>query len=1056
MHLRAITLSGFKTFARRTEIRFDGGMVAIVGPNGSGKSNIVDAFKWVLGETQARDIRGRTMEEVIYAGGERTPRASVAEVALLLDNRDGRLPIDYDEVEIKRRVERGGSSDYFLNGSRVRRRDLLHLLASTGLTTDSYSIINQGDIESIVTASPEQRRQLVEEAAQVRGVKRQRSEAAVKLSELAGNLLRLEDVRQELEPRLEGLAAQAGAAREALAASARLETLRGSIVWEEWREARDDHRRAAAQRQGLERRLEEARVQAEKAEADFQAGRAAMESAQDRRLARQQSLGSLRLELAAAEHRFAMARERLANLGETAVGLQGELRELEARAETAAAVAAQLGREVLAAEAALAGVPGDPPPPVAAEPELARKAATAAEAARRELAQALSAIASIRTRLQFLEETAARLEAQVLPAEERLPLFEDAARELAEGAARAASAAGELVRIRAELEGLEALWPSTEPGQRRVGDVLHPGPGYEAALSAVLGHLVEAWVAPDAAAAVAALAGAETQRTVVVPGPGPDPLAGSLHDHVRAEPGHEWLARRLLGSVGVGEGPEPVVSLDGVYRDGLVHRAGPDPRVRLAARRHALGDRIAEIEALAAQAGPLAAQARSADVEAASLRSVAGGRGRLEETLAQVAAATAAEAQANARLPVLEAAARAAGAESERLQEAVAGEDRARAEAAAERRRLEGERLRWADRMADLERQLGATRADSATIEASRAARAARLEETGAAVAAAQEALPALALETGKARAALAAAEQESPGDEAELAEVARRVVALEEARVDARLRSRTLEGNLELIGREIELLEARLEEIRERMPMGQAPEEVPGGKAREREMRQLERVLEEIGPTNPLAESEHSELAARCSTLKEQLADIEAARLDLGQLVERLREEEDSRYDAVFGAVAAGFQEYFAELTAGGRATLAHVPGDDGPRSGVDIQVQPPRKKLQNITLLSSGERSLTALALVLALEEVNPSPFMILDEVDAALDDANVGRYGDLLQRLGARRQLLVITHNHVTMASADALYGIHLDEGGRSSLVSVSLEDVQPHGSGSAASA
>ena len=237
---------------------------------------------------------------------------------------------------------------------------------------------------------------------------------------------------------------------------------------------------------------------------------------------------------------------------------------------------------------------------------------------------------------------------------------------------------------------------------------------------------------------------------------------------------------------------------------------------------------------------------------------------------------------------------------------------------------------------------------------------------------------------------------------------------------------------------------------------MGQAPEEVPGGKAREREMRQLERALEEIGPTNPLAESEHDELAARCATLEEQLADIEAARRDLETLVSQLREEEDSRYEAVFGAVAAGFQEYFSELTAGGRATLAHVPGDDGPRSGVDILVQPPRKKLQNITLLSSGERSLTALALVLALEEVNPSPFMILDEVDAALDDANVGRYGDLLQRLGARRQLLVITHNHVTMASADALYGIHLDEGGRSSLVSVSLQDVQPHGSRSAASA
>ncbi|MDQ6919669.1 MAG: AAA family ATPase, partial [Candidatus Dormibacteraeota bacterium] len=484
MHLRGITLNGFKTFARRTEIRFDGGMVAIVGPNGSGKSNIVDAFKWVLGETQAKDIRGRTMEEVIYAGGERTPRAALAEVSLLLDNRDGRLPVDYEEVEIKRRVERGGSSDYLLNGSRVRRRDLLQLLASTGLTTDSYSIINQGDIELIVTCSPEQRRQLVEEAAQVRGVKQQRSEAAAKLGDLAQNLLRLEDVRHELKPRLEGLATQVAAARKAAVAEARLEILRGSIVWEEWREARDAHRKASAQKLSLEKRLEEALVLADKAETEFRAGRAEMESAQDRRLARQQHLGGLRLELSTAEHALALTREKLASLTGTAAALEGELRELATRAETAAAVASQLDREVGTAIAALAAVPSDPDPPGVPDPDAARKAAAAVEQARREVAQAVSALAAIRTRRQFLEETAGRLRAQVLPAEEKLPEIEAMAIQLTEGAAQAASAAGELVRIRAELEGLEALWPSPAPDEVRVGDVLRPDPGYEAALSA--------------------------------------------------------------------------------------------------------------------------------------------------------------------------------------------------------------------------------------------------------------------------------------------------------------------------------------------------------------------------------------------------------------------------------------------------------------------------------------------------------------------------------------------------------------------------------------------
>jgi chromosome segregation protein len=211
--------------------------------------------------------------------------------------------------------------------------------------------------------------------------------------------------------------------------------------------------------------------------------------------------------------------------------------------------------------------------------------------------------------------------------------------------------------------------------------------------------------------------------------------------------------------------------------------------------------------------------------------------------------------------------------------------------------------------------------------------------------------------------------------------------------------------------------------------------------------MHQLDRRLREIGPTNPLAEAECAELEERWSTLRTQLDDIAAAREDLEQLVEVLREEEETRYEAVFGAVAANFQECFAELSGGGRCTLRHVPGDDGPRTGVEILVQPVKKKLQTVTLLSSGERAMTAMALVMALAEVNPSPFTIFDEVDAALDDTNVGRFADVLQRLGRERQYLVITHNHMTMACAGALYGVHLDDSGCSHLVSVRLEDIRP---------
>jgi chromosome segregation protein len=411
-----------------------------------------------------------------------------------------------------------------------------------------------------------------------------------------------------------------------------------------------------------------------------------------------------------------------------------------------------------------------------------------------------------------------------------------------------------------------------------------------------------------------------------------------------------------------------------------------------------------------------------------------------------VQAALAEEKLESDRLPGLERVATAA----EEHAASIAGELEAHLEALGAHRaasqQAELARARWRDRIDDLRRQLRSVDEDLTGLRTAADERATRVAQAEGLAAAALEVLPGLKSAAELATTSLADAERQSPEEEAEIAESAQRLGALEEARMDARLKAGTLEGNLELVAREGELLQARMEEIRSRMPDGIAPEEVPGGKAREREMRALERRLEEIGPTNALAETECRELEERFEMLRTQLEDISAAREDLEQLIAKLREEEDSRYEAVFGAVAANFHEYFSQLAPGGRATLKHAEGNDGPRSGVDILVQPARKRLQNVTLLSSGERSLAALALVLALDEVNPSPFTILDEVDAALDDANVSRFGEMLARLGAQRQFLVITHNHVTMSHASSLYGIHLDESGSSHLVSVRLEDIR----------
>ena len=1041
MFLRSLNLLGFKTFARPTEILFEGGVTAIVGPNGSGKTNIVDSIKWVLGSGQARDLRGKKMEEVIYAGGERRSRSSFAEVTLVFDNTAGRLPIDYHEVAIKRRVERDGESDYFINGSRVRRRDLIHLLASTGLTVDSYAIIDQHDIESIVVCTPAERRHLLEEAAQVRGVKARRQEAGQRLTELAQNLLRLEDLKSEIEPRLEVVRAQAAAARDGAEAAARLELLRGSIVWEEWREARDAHRRATGQAQSLERKLAEARELATAAETEFQSWRAEVQAAQDRRLGRQRKLGRLGLELAAAEHALQLAQERAHGQRALADAVRREDADNRAQAAAAQALRAQIAVEFEQARATLEAVPEAPAPPAALDPAGVKQARHDAEQARRAVSAATSSLAGLRTRREFLEEQVARNVAFAAAAE-LVPDAEAAVARETEAVDAAETAAIGVGRLRSELEGLDALRPAPAAGLVRLGEVLTPEAGYEAALSAALGSLVDALVAVDESTAISAAPPADPQRTVLYPTTSESPRPGSLIEHVTARKGYELVVRRLLGHVVVGEN----VTLAGVYREDGMVRAGADPRVEIDARRSRLRERIDALEPKMLEGEAAGGRLKRAEAELADLRARAAGASGLKESRRMLEAAVADETLESKRLPELE---RTAIAAEERAA-SVARELETHLEALGAHRaasqQAELERARWRDRIEDLRRQLGSVEEDFARLTRAADEKATRVAEAEGLTTASFDVLPALTNAAEVARASLAEAELESPEEEAELAEGARRLGTLDEARLDARLKAGTLEGNLELVAREAELLQMRMEEIRSRMPDGVAPEEVPGGKAREREMRALERRLEEIGPTNALAESECRELEERFETLRTQLEDISAARQDLEELIAKLREEEESRYEAVFGAVAANFHEYFSQLAPGGHATLKHAEGDDGPRSGVEILVQPPRKRLQNVTLLSSGERSLAALALVLALDEVNPSPFTILDEVDAALDDANVGRFGEMVARLGLQRQFLVITHNHVTMSHASSLYGIHLDESGASHIVSVRLEDIR----------
>ncbi|MDQ6901103.1 MAG: AAA family ATPase, partial [Candidatus Dormibacteraeota bacterium] len=727
-----------------------------------------------------------------------------------------------------------------------------------------------------------------------------------------------------------------------------------------------------------------------------------------------------------------------------AAASEAEAEHLALRLAATEEVRASLAVELRDAEASLNQIAPAPPAPPAEAAGPTQEAQRQAEAAQRGLGVARTSLAAAQARRQVLQENSERLAREVMAAEAALPGAEGEAVQALGTAREAAEALVEMRRLQAELKGLAAMSPAPGPGRLRVGDVIVAQPGYEVALSAVLGPLVDAWSAPSEPIARQALESRREQTTVVFPIPGePTSEPGSLFDHVTCEAGFESLGRRLLGSKVIGRD----VGRDGTYSEPGLLRAGNDRRAANAARRRELANELNRLERLARGAVELEAQSRQAQRRLESLRAQAAERIRLEQLLTQIRTAAEEERRESARLPELEVAAARAGGQAVKLTQAAELHRRRLEEHRAELRRLELEGVRWRERIADLRRQSARAERDSADLERAAAARRERSAGALSDAAATEARLSHLTQAVMQAQTDVAQVEASHPDEEEELAAAARALVAVEEARVEARLRVSTVEGSIGLHRREAELSAARMAELRARMPEGLAPEEVPGGKGREREMKQLERRLAEIGPTNSLAQTEFSDLAERYSTLCNQLKDITAARADLEQLIAQLRSEEESRYDAVFGAVAANFEEFFGELTAGGRGTLKHVTGEEGPRSGVDILVQPPRKRLQNVSLLSSGERSLTALALVLALQEINPAPFTILDEVDAALDDANVARFGEVLQRLGRIRQLMVITHNHLTMASASALFGVHLDESGCSHLVSVRLQDVQP---------
>lgn len=1182
MHLKSVTLKGFKSFAQPTTFAFETGVTCIVGPNGSGKSNVVDALAWVMGEQGAKTLRGGKMEDVIFAGTATRGPLGRAEVQLTIDNADGALPIEYSEVTISRTLFRNGSSEYAINGSVCRLLDVQELLSDSGLGREMHVIVGQGRLDSVLQATPEDRRGFIEEAAGILKHRRRKEKTLRKLDAMEANLTRLSDLAGELRRQLKPLGRQAEIAREAATIAAVVRDARARLLADELAGLREE---LAAHARSEQERHTERMVLQDQAE-NLRTRIAALEERQRSEgvdEARQVAYGLERVQ-ERLRGLYALTGQRLALLGESADDEAVELTTVsqamidDARAEIddiaaglgdAQDAAAEASREVMRARAELDALDVD----IAAQSALVSEHDMRITSLRGSAEAAGSALAAVRAgverqRAALDAALARRAEAEaelegvdpdLVPegsAAEYAAAYDRAQRE----ATDAESAVGRLrERLHAAERERESLTAQTAALGRALdvrnaaaeivaqggsgirgllGDAIKITPGYEAAIAAVLGPLAEGVLVETPADAlevarlvrggdmgVVDIAIAQTSMTVpeapVIDGviaardvvTAPDGVLGIL-SHVLVADDLDAAQRASIAAGSASTAPVTVVTRAGEVVTAQTLRAGSGEgrsRLELAAERDAAAERRDEIvvvadslrEALAdatrgldgarqrtktalstlrAHDAALAAHTEKVNRAAVRHESAIAECDRLEAALAQVSSAVE-EAEDAARIaqdrltaaleaprPMLDASAR-EGMLAE-LEAARDGEMRARldVETLKERVRAGEARVVQLERQRERERAAAAEAARRAVIRRAQRELAARVAGQLPAV------LDSVDRSVSQARVELAAAESARTAVTAELADLRRQ---------EAGLRERLTGVTESVHGLELQIHEKRLHvtSLLERVaselgldedillseygpdqpvpvdagaPVGQTGGEKPAARTDEgdqstaaasvpfdraqqrRRLQEAERKLAQLGRVNPLALEEFAALEQRHKFLVEQLADLTQTRKDLLTIIEELDERMQTIFLAAFEDTRAAFGEVFPVLFPGGTGSISLTNPDDPLTTGIEVSVRPVGKKIERLSLLSGGERSLAAVALLTAIFMARPSPFYILDEVEAALDDANLGRLLGVFERLRESSQLIVITHQKRTMEIADALYGVSMRQDGVSAVV------------------
>jgi len=1160
MRLNKVKLAGFKSFVDPTSVQLPGNLIGVVGPNGGGKSNIIDAVRWVMGELSARHLRGDSMADVIFNGSSARKPIGAASVELLFDNSDGKIGgayASYNEISLKRTVSRDGSSAYFINGGRCRRKDITHLFLGTGLGSRSYAIIEQGMISRVIEARHDDMRAFIEEAAGISLYKERRRETESRMADTRENLSRLQDLRDEVDKQIRHLQRQANVARRHQELKAQERNLTAELLALRLR----DLDSGAELQDGTVRSCE---LVMHQALADQRAAEAAIEKQREfnselsdavaRIQGRYYELGA---EVTRAEESIRFnreLRERARNdLVQVNASLGTNTQQIARDAEQLAALAVELSElEPLAAartqSEAVAGAAL-----AAAEQQLSGWQERW-ESFNRELGAAGQSAEVEAARIEQLESQSHRLQAQTdrlsleceaLTAAQSDSALEQLGAQEAQSRGAAETLAGELNQalaqvqslrageqladdrlqrarherdhIRAELMSLDALqkaalreknpqaarWLSgleRAADAPRLAQLLEVDEGWERAVETVLGDYLEAVRVDSLEPLAASLATLEGGTVGFFEPTGASELAqaNTLAAHVRGPEGVRALLARVHTSDSLAAAlrrrsalaaGESLITAAGEWigRDWLRVNRGGDTHAGVLEREHrakGLRERLAASElavgALEQDILALRAQVVAAETE----RDATQGRiqnahhehselrGRLEALRARFEEATLRRArieaeQAEVALDVArsqESLRRARGAHESAVA-ALARLDDARLE-------LESERELRRERAGSARAQAQATqlelRDSLIRLESRRAARTsmdsalARLHEQRSQLEAQREQLTAT---LAKADAPIAEIERRLQAHlarrvevEAELTEARRALEdsdgtlrALEERRINAQQRVSAAREAMEQARLAAQESRVRREALLEQFAATQcefdavlAALDVQAQiEPWEQRLAQLRVEIEKLGPVNLAAIDELAENSERKVYLDRQFNDVSDALATLEQAMRKMDRETRARFDDTFNRINAGLKEKFPRLFGGGHAYLELV-GDDPLAAGVAVMARPPGKRNSTISQLSGGEKALTAVALVFSIFDLNPAPFCLLDEVDAPLDEHNVGRFCDIVREMSSRVQFIFITHNKVTMELASQLIGVTMNEPGVSRLVAVDIDE------------